>query len=315
MKGKDAGLEADALSTLAASHGLLGNWVEANRFYKRAQRQFERLGQTGGVAAALCYQAIYCGSYGPLAPAFEMANQALALDRAREDRRAIGRDLRTLGTLHAGVGDTERALACFDEALGGDRQIGYRQGLAYDLAYTAPALIETGRAAEALARLEEALELARASHLRYLYGEALVGLAQAHLESGGPGAVDQASARAEEAGQLGADMGLVGLEVTALALLARATLEAGDARAAHALSERAVGFLRGGPLPTVRAWEIWWHHARILAALNRAEEAMAARDQARTLLEARAAELGDPALAESFRARLKVNRRILGQQS
>jgi hypothetical protein len=97
----------------------------------------------------------------------------------------------------------------------------------------------------------------------------------------------------------------------ALSLKGRALLASGEVDAACRASQAAVDLLQEpGVGEGDEAW-VHYHHARALTARGRAGEAATHLLAARSLIEARAAGIADPALRQSFLEDVPVNRAVL----
>ncbi len=101
-------------------------------------------------------------------------------------------------------------------------------------------------------------------------------------------------------------------EISARSLRARIALAQGRTGPALKLSTQAVTPLekRGGVVPTVRAEEIYFTHARALEAANQ-ERAEHYFDEAARVVRGKIDSLQDPAQRDSYRRRVRVSREIL----
>jgi tetratricopeptide (TPR) repeat protein len=153
------------------------------------------------------------------------------------DREGEAASLDVLGLVAADLGDLDRALQNFGQALAIQRAIGYRRGEGYTLTHRGYALLRLGQPAQAAQDLQEALTIRR--ELSTGSGASiddLAGLALAALAQSEPA----------EAGRLAAEClawieahGLSGIEAPAQVYLACfQALEGSDPpRAAQALSQ------------------------------------------------------------------------------
>ncbi|MBI4861257.1 MAG: tetratricopeptide repeat protein [Candidatus Riflebacteria bacterium] len=309
-KLKDRRGEADALRNLGCVHSLLGDFEEALRYHRRAQRLYEECNDFSGVGGSICNVALTTAQMGHVAEAIARAQEALLIDQKYGDRRGVGRELRTLGDFNRGVGADERALQFYSQALANDREIGYRQGEAANLTSMGTVFLNQGRTTDALNRFKEALEVALAINARTFIGDIFLGMATAYRERGNPSGWELSQVCAQNAHELGEELGIAGLTVMGISSVAFANLLLGNSDEALRLSLRAVTYLKGA-LAGIRTEEVWFTHSLILNKCGRKEETAAALERAHSLVMDRAERLVDNELRQSFLNRVSLNQRIL----
>ena len=232
--------------------------------------------------------------------AFEAAGYA--------DRRAV-----TIGNLGVGyyeLGLFQHARRLFREGVALNRAMGAKQGLTYGAGNLISNDLELHDVERARAGLQE-------------YGHLLSELGDANMDSGlaryeGDLALlekDYATAirRYQSAVQIANQAGL-GSEVICRTLMAQAQLAHGDAAASLKTTSFATELHRtqGFPSPDgFASQEIWWRHARALAANRKASESRQALQRAYGLLLERIAKLRDVGLRRNYLNKRPVNREII----
>jgi len=110
--------------------------------------------------------------------------KALALNRELGDRRAEGKALNSLGSLHSSQGRMDEAKADYDGALAIHREVGNRSGEGYVLGNLGSLHLSRGQGDEAKAHYEAALAVSREVGFRRLEGKVLGNLGILHLHQG-----------------------------------------------------------------------------------------------------------------------------------
>jgi adenylate cyclase len=303
--------QALALRNLACAASVRGDHRDAIERHRRAYDLFLASGDPPGMSASLCSMALNMGEAGLIKQGIALVRQALSLDRRQQDRRGVARELRTLGDLYRSVGADDRALGCYEKALASDLEIGYRQGEAHTLACAGAALLNRGRTDEAIDRLRAALAIGVEIDSHTLAAEVGVLLAEGCCLAS---AADAALRHAGQARDDARRMGIPRLEILASSWLGQAHLLAGSTDRALRSSGSAVKLLGDRSAVAFRPQVVWYNHARVLAAADRAADAAAARQCARDLVNARAQALEDPRLATSYLRQIRIHRAILEER-
>ncbi|MFD9697486.1 BTAD domain-containing putative transcriptional regulator [Lentzea sp. NPDC059081] len=217
----DPGVEADVLTELARLRFAQDRFSEARRLFGEALSRCRNLHDVRGQAAALAGMGIACREPGHLTEAVHFLSQAATLSQALDDQVGIGHVLRIRGSVRLELGDYDAARTDLDESLAAYQLAGSRRGVALSLrtkglyhrargAYEecmaacadaaaifaelgddlmhsyavrahAKAQMRSGKSAEALPRLEEALATSRANDDRWGQAITLRVLGQLHL--------------------------------------------------------------------------------------------------------------------------------------
>ncbi|MFQ5577864.1 MAG: tetratricopeptide repeat protein, partial [Anaerolineae bacterium] len=114
--------------------------------------------------------------------------------------------------------------------------------------------------------------------------------------------------------QIRQELGETGNYLASRATLGDAALAAGDTPAAARYLKEAVDLLRAGhssgeyPLQ-----EVWWAYARLCRAQEKPGRADEALGEARLLIQAKAEQIKDPALKQSYMQNVRVNAAIMAE--
>jgi tetratricopeptide (TPR) repeat protein len=185
----------------------LGQLAEAQALGEQALAQ-ARLAEPDSYALArnLNVLGTILDDLGNYAQAAEYKEQALALFRARGDRRWVGNMLNNLGVTAWGQGDYVTTAARYAEALAVAREIGNRDSEPLYLSNLGNARVELGAYHEAEADQRAAIQAAEVQGARGILASAYYGLANALLGQGqvaaALGAAQEALAHAQAVGYL-----------------------------------------------------------------------------------------------------------------
>jgi len=175
-------------------------------------------------------------SMGQVQKAISCYEQALAIAREEKDRQGEGTWLGNLGICYACLGQTARAIEYFEQALAISRETGDRQGEGTDLGNLGICYDCLGQTARAIEYYEWALAIRREIGDRQGEGTDLGNLAETLV---GEGHYAEAAQRAFESMEIGEEISDPGLGSFSNGCLALAHLCAGDLPAAHAAAETA----------------------------------------------------------------------------
>jgi hypothetical protein len=173
---------ADCLGNLGNCFYRLGQIQEAIEYGEDALTLRRSLGDWPGVGLNLSNLGCYYMVLGQTPRAAEYFEQALGLAGEWEDRRGRALRLNNLGNVYSALGQLPRALECYQEALVLQRALGDRAGEAVHLTNLANALVDDGRAVEAVALARASVEICRSGQLPASHSH--VALALACLYSG-----------------------------------------------------------------------------------------------------------------------------------
>jgi tetratricopeptide (TPR) repeat protein len=285
-----AGRIQDAAGSLRDADSLLPGAAIATRAFVAAQR------------AALA------GAVGDLAERREAFRIAASLYREAGDvRRAAGADA-NLADIHNRIGAYSEAETALRAAVQTCRRVGHRAQEAAALCNLGYALAMSGNPAEARRVLAEAATLASGiGHTKLALVAAVYG-ARALLASG---AIEEARAEAEAAVQESERLAAPGLSVLALTVAARTRLAANDFAGALACSSRALELRDAlGGVEEDEA-EVFWTHARALAAAGEHERAAETQARGRDRLWQLARKIGDLEMRARFLRDVPVHRALV----
>ena len=180
----DRRTERRTLNSLGVMEENDGRYEEARAYFEQSLALGRAIGDRTGVGTVLGNLGVTAMDTGDLAGARANFEEALAI--ARETGDTVGADiwLLNLAFVAATEGDPATALAYYDEARRGFEAAGDRSSLGYVLNGVGRVLIETGRAAEALTTLGEAVALRAELAQRHLLAESRLLLAEALADCG-----------------------------------------------------------------------------------------------------------------------------------
>lgn len=121
---------------------------------------------------------------GNLALALLCSREAVRLARRHRERGLLPHAWNTLANVHYDLGDDAAALPCYEKALREFRRSGEKIGRIVATSNLGNCLLRLGRREEGLARLHEALDLARREDARRLTADILGYLARARFQAG-----------------------------------------------------------------------------------------------------------------------------------
>ncbi|MBP8948641.1 MAG: tetratricopeptide repeat protein [Candidatus Promineofilum sp.] len=176
--------ERRTLNSLGVMEENEGNYEAARAYFEESLALGRAIGDRTGIGTVLGNMGVTAMDTGDLAGA--RANFEEALDIARETGDTVGVHvwLLNLAFVVATEGDVAAALAYYDEAGRGFEEAGDRSSHGYVLNGIGRVLLETGRAAEALAPLQAAIGLRQELAQPHLLAESRLLLAEALADSG-----------------------------------------------------------------------------------------------------------------------------------
>jgi class 3 adenylate cyclase/predicted ATPase len=340
----DPEVKAEARSRRARYLLSVGELAAAKDAGEEALELSRRLGnrsRQGHVHSLLGRVAHLWGDY-PVARDHYQAS--LELQRESGDRRGEAEILDRLGLVEVDIDDFCRSLDFFDQAMALAEELGDRTLEVKVLSHRATALRWLGSYEEAGEAARQALELALGSGSRRLRSTAQMTLgfvlagagrevearqtltdalelageierpaleARIWLELAGLVGDEEAIRCARRARELAAKTGLVHVDILGQTIEADLALADGDLSAADEASAEAVDKLRVHGSVQGQEELVLFVRSRILDALDRADEAAAFAQEARELVEGKAAWITDPDLRASFLEGVSPNPEIL----
>jgi DNA-binding SARP family transcriptional activator/tetratricopeptide (TPR) repeat protein len=164
--------QATVLSGIGIAHGQGGRLADAAAHFQRALAIDRRTGRLAGQTAALGNLGIVYRELGRLTESADHHAQALVINRQLESPGGIAIDLSNLGEAYHALGQLGRAREHLDRALALQREVGDRAGEAETLRRLADVHLDTGLP-DALDLAATALELAREAGERRFEADAL----------------------------------------------------------------------------------------------------------------------------------------------
>jgi DNA-binding SARP family transcriptional activator/tetratricopeptide (TPR) repeat protein len=172
---------ADSAAGAAVCHRLLGQLDDASACAERADRLSEHAGYPLGRARAQFELGVVLREQGRYPDAVRRLEDALSLATAGGYRRAEGIVLRGLGIVYGRIGDSDRAIDCYERARAVLATIGDALRAAYATHQLAEAYVNRGLLTFAAPLLRQCIEVFQAQNDQY--GTALGRSAQAKLHS------------------------------------------------------------------------------------------------------------------------------------
>jgi DNA-binding SARP family transcriptional activator len=335
---------------LAKYHFLTGGLEQALEKARQIARFCRETGNLDWEVNALRLAGFYEYRLGQKDEAFETMERALQLSRRVADRQAEAQCSNALAVMRYFEGDYSRALMGWQQARTICQEIGLRPVEAQVAANIGVVYRVLGRCAEAKSHLEQGLTMAREVGFRTVQPDALLnlglccstlgepeeglrlveeglalarevhytelairclnGLALIHLGLDEPAHAQQALTRAGESLEMAQKAGLRQGTALAQSLQGRAHLSMGRLTEAEKSSARAVQLLEQGAEAAFEE-QIYAHHAWILQAAGKADQAQSYLEKARAELLAKAERITDPDLRQCFLEEVAVNREIL----
>jgi class 3 adenylate cyclase/DNA-binding SARP family transcriptional activator len=198
--GGDALARAEILAAAAIVDVSLNEMDRAAMRADEALALFERLGDPSGVASILDVRAGRAFLQGHLPEAADLYGRTARLYRDAGRLLRVGTVQSSGGVILAFLGRTDEALAAINEALELERTLGQREGEAICTLHRSQVFYGLGRADEALADATTGLELSRSVGSHSSVAWGLMVLAQAHEIAGEP---EQAEAKFRESVEAG----------------------------------------------------------------------------------------------------------------
>jgi tetratricopeptide (TPR) repeat protein len=268
----------------------------------------QRAGQMALLESRLGIAAFDLGRYGEALDLLTRSSVALREFRTRDEGAW---SLAFLAQVHTAVGLYEAGEATLREAIGifadDSRPLGVR-GYLNSLLGHLYLEWDPPKLAEARAALLRGREETKAAGYRSVMPFADIFWAELLVAEGTPESLREA----DEVLAASRSFGWQRSEITARSLRALIALSEGRAAEALELSTQAVTPLeeRGGVVPTVRAEEIFYSHARVLEGANQQGAGRYLAEAAR-VVHGKEGSLRDPAQRDSYRTRVRVSREIL----
>jgi class 3 adenylate cyclase/tetratricopeptide (TPR) repeat protein len=289
----DRQTEASCMSNLAFVLLAAGRRPEGEPWLEKALAAAQAIGARAQEAYVHSIVGERIEPYGDWGLALQEASAGLAIARALGHREWTAAGLGTLGRLHRNCGDVGGARRLHDEMLAIARELRTTLWIAAALGEVGQDLAAAG-GADGARRLEEAVELA--GEAVWFAVRPLLALAELALEQARPRDALEWARRVQRAAPQYAALATDARRAEGDALLALGQSAEGEALLRQAKSNAAaVGAAPAG-------WRASLALARLLDATDRAEEARAARADARRLLEKVAAGLtGAPDLLRGFK--------------
>jgi DNA-binding SARP family transcriptional activator/tetratricopeptide (TPR) repeat protein len=147
---------ANARSGLALALRHQGQWARSRRMHEQVLQLMRELDLPIFVMYQLINLANLALEIGDPLEAIEHYEQALAMAKASQDPRLSALTLNNLGAAYLELGDPATALARYSEARDVNRRRNYGRGIGYAELGRAKALLDDGRADEAMAALDHA---------------------------------------------------------------------------------------------------------------------------------------------------------------
>jgi tetratricopeptide (TPR) repeat protein len=309
----DAGLAAVApedpvTGRLLTDRGLVHAYAgELERALDDHRAALAHVSDDEGRAAVLSNLGFAEWQLGRLGDARRHLDEALTLRRRMGDPFGAAVTTNNLGNVYRHVGAAPEAEAAYREAIALARRSGSRLYEAIAWNNLGQLLENDERFAEALPLYERALAMARVLGDRIREGDNLANLGACRLALGD---VAAALRELEGAVRLRESLGDHAYLVLDRSFLARALVDARRPEEAAAAIDASLRELSAGQTGVEAVQVVWANAATVYAALGRHEDAARARQAGRAEVLRQAEAIDDPALRESFLARVRVNREL-----
>ena len=295
--------EMRLLMQLAEAHRQLGEYQDAVEAYERADRLSRQLGDELTRGDILQQRGGLYLYLGDLDKALENFREAIPLLESGKYKSATAR--LNLGALYAVLGEHHQALTYLESALKLQREIGNLRGQAFSLANMA-SIYKQPDPEKSLEYLRQAVALGRSVQDRYLEAFALCERGTVQFQQGDASA---ALRTLEEALALTRELDTREIEALCLSRRALIRFELGEQEEAVRDSTQAVEILaRGQQLEFPQ--EIYLNHYRVLLAVDE-DQARKALQLAYDLVTERAEQIDDEHLRKCFLENIPINREIL----
>jgi tetratricopeptide (TPR) repeat protein/transcriptional regulator with XRE-family HTH domain len=172
-----------SLFGLGAAHRDLRRSAAALRYYRRALRLWQRLGDDRGQAVVLNNSAAVHCDLRDFRAALDCFQRSLALRERIGDRRGQGQTLSNLGEINRELGNLPEARRHLELALGLQTEIGDDYGRASTLSNLGSTHLDEGRLGDALHHLRRGLELRRTIGDRQGQADTLTAIGDVHSRS------------------------------------------------------------------------------------------------------------------------------------
>ena len=300
------GLSA-ALNNLGVIANEQGDNIAAKSFYEDALDIHKKMGNPKGEGLVLGNLGVIAAAQGEYIQAKKDHQQALAIARKIKHRLFEGNALLNLGNVYLSLGAYEKASECYDQALDVYRQIGNRTGEGWGLAYASLHAHHLGDHQLALTFAQEALCIAEEIGDRHIQGYAWTHLGHALLALERS---DDAYEAYQKAVGLRRELKEMHLAMESLSGILRVCLDQSHLAKATLHLEEMLSFLEKNSLEGVdEPLRIYLTCFQALCA-NGDTHARQMLISAHTLIEERAAKIGDEALRHSFQENIPAHREI-----
>jgi len=290
--------EAASLHSLGTVSYFLGKHQAAREALEQALQIRRDLGNRRSESASLNNLVGVYHGLGDLAKAKATSQQALAIQQAIGDRVAETMTLSNLAQIHHALGDLPAACECYERSLALSQVIGNRGMAAIAMKNMGMALNELGDPYTAQQYCEQALVIDQETGNRRGEGYSLTYLA---ITLEGTGEIEGAAAAYAEALKLRRELGQEALGMDALAGLARVALQQGQPAEALAHAEEILDWIgEHGVQGMDDPVRVHLAVADALTAAEQGERAAQVLAAAQSLVQERAARIGDEAARQSF---------------
>lgn len=301
--------EAEALNSLGVTAYYQRDFGEALVHYRQAVEISRSIGDRTGEGWFLQNLAMAIKETGEYGQTIEYLSAALYILQATGDKWGESNAWNGLGMLYQELGDLQTAHECLNHGLQLSQEIGDEAGQAYILTNLGLVARDQGdlTAAEELAT--RGLALAQQQEDKYLTSAFLSYLGVINLRAGRP---EQAVEKASAALGIRQQAGLRLYTSGDLATLAAAYLALEDANRALDCARQALAILEEckGEGPEFPQQDYFLCY-QVLQARGQAQAARDALRSAYSLVMASAEKIADPALRQSFLAKVPINREIV----
>ena len=295
----------NALSALAADQG---NYTLAREYLERSSALARATGNRRMECHALSDLAGIAGEQGQVVVAVSYIEQCLTAARTLGDRRFEGQTLGNLSFMRYNLGDYAAARTWGEQSLALANETGDRQQLAFTCGNLGLIALAQGDTTGASTYYQQSLALGAALGDRFLSGLVQRGLGNVALALGDLTAAAQAFAASTA---MLREVGTPALVAEPLAGLARVALAQQDAPGALVHVEAVLAHLESGTLDGAEEPMLVYLTCYQALQANADPRAPALLARARTELQARAAQIADPAAQKRFLEEVAAHRGLL----
>ncbi len=305
--------ESDALNSLGVTAYYQRFFAEALGYYEQALEIRREIGDRAGEGISLISLAqvnVLVGNYDRAEGHF---NAALTIQQTTGNRWEEINVWMGIGVLHMELGNLDQAEISLRNGLKLSQAIGDEAGQAYVLTNLGLVARDRSNFAQAEQLLVEGLALAKAQDDKSLEAIFQSYLATVYFAAGRLG---EAQAQAQAALEMRQSLGLRLYAADDLSMLALVQMNLGQSGQALQAARQALEILDecGGEGPEFPARDYFYCH-QVLAGAGETEPARGALQAAHRLVTARAGQITNPALRQSFLEKVTINRQITGAVS